>query len=206
VDLDALDLSHLLEMAEALLEKLEDYQRHAAAAGFRVTMPAVLAWQASGSAAPGVEAELSRLGLPASLPVASGAYKHLLAVDGLREWLLAMRGRDGQGWGVRGWELPTEFPIWQLPELACPLDQLREIVRDLRGIVLSEQCRDQWAEMRLKLLAAIKDRGQNTRPETILKEAHVGRNRGLACLRELAKEGHYNGFKRSPRSSGKTRR
>jgi hypothetical protein len=52
---------------------------------------------------------------------------------------------------------------------------------------------------------AARDNRRYARPETIIKEAHVNRNRGLECLRELAKEGQYNGFKRSPRKPGKSR-
>jgi predicted transcriptional regulator len=132
VDLDALDLSALLPLTEVLLRSLEDYQRHAAAARFRVTIVAVSAWQSGSMAALAVEAELSRLGVTADLPTSIGFVERLRAVEGLREWLLIMRGKDWQDWGVRGWQLPGPLPQRELPDLACPLAQLREIVRDLR--------------------------------------------------------------------------
>jgi hypothetical protein len=66
--------------------------------------------------------------------------------------------------------------------------------------------REQQMEMRHKLLGAIKARGRDASPGIIIPEAHVNRSRAYECLRQLAKEGHYNGFKRSPRHSGKTRR
>jgi hypothetical protein len=116
---------------------MEDYQRHAAAAGFRVSVVAVLAWQSCSHTALAVEAELSRLGVTADLPRSTGSYERFRAVEGLREWLLAMRGKDRQGWGVLGWQPPGPLPMWELPDLACPLAQLREIVHDLRGCVAS---------------------------------------------------------------------
>src|SRR5262245_56889506 len=93
VDLDALDLSGLLPLAEALLRSLEDYQRHAAAAGFRVTTTTVRTWVNLATAALAVEAELSRLGLPARISSVSGVRSgKRWAVDDLREWLLRSRG------------------------------------------------------------------------------------------------------------------
>lgn len=134
VDLDALDTHRLVTLAESLLEKLENYQRHAAAAGFRVSVSAVRDWGQCAAAALSAEAELSRLGLPARCPPTSGSCLAAWAVDDLREWLQAIRGQNEQGWGVRGWELPGKLPLWELPDQARPLGQLREIVRDLRSV------------------------------------------------------------------------
>jgi hypothetical protein len=74
------------------------------------------------------------------------------------------------------------------------------------GLGARKNSRVQQAEMKYKLLSAIKARGSNASPTIIIREAHVNRNRALECLRQLAKEGRYNGFKRPPRSRGKTRR
>jgi hypothetical protein len=58
-----------------------------------------------------------------------GSHGRLMAVEGLREWLLRMRGSDEQGWAAR--ELGPPNHQGELPDLALPLAELREVVRDL---------------------------------------------------------------------------
>jgi hypothetical protein len=74
------------------------------------------------------------------------------------------------------------------------------------GVRARKPSREQQAELKFKLLAAITARGPNASPIIIIQEAHVNRNRALKCLHRLAKEGHYKGFKRLPRHSAKTHR
>jgi hypothetical protein len=134
VDLDCLNIRRLAAQAAELHRRLKQYQRHAAAARFGVTEPAALAWLVSSRLAFELEAELSKLGLPAHGRPVSGSPDRVLASDGLREWLLAMRGQEAQGWGQRGWGLPTQRgPLRKLPDLGGPLQQLRELVRELVG-------------------------------------------------------------------------
>jgi hypothetical protein len=129
VDLDALDIRELVRLAKGLLRTLKRYQRHAAATRFPVSIPVILAWQLFSRAAVSAEAELSRLGLPFRCPPTEGSHSRLMAVEGLREWLLRMRGSDEQGWAAR--ELGPPIHQGELPDLAIPLAELREVVRDL---------------------------------------------------------------------------
>ena len=129
VDLDALDIRELVRLAKGLLGTLKRYQRHAAATRFRVSIPVILAWQLFSRTAVSAEAELSRLGLPFRCPLTEGSHGRLMAVGGLREWLLRMRGSDEQGWAARQQGPPIHQG--ELPDLALPLAELREVVRDL---------------------------------------------------------------------------
>jgi hypothetical protein len=105
---------------------------------------------------------------------------------------------DWSGWGpwlrrVEHWGVEVEARLSIQKERADSL-------------LARKPSREQQAEMKVKLLAAITARGPNASPTIIIKEAHVNRNRALECLRRLAKEGRYKGFKRLPRNSGKTHR
>jgi hypothetical protein len=127
VDLDALDIRELVRLAKELLRTLEQYQEDAAATQFRVSIPVILAWRLFSRAAVSAEAELSRLGLPFRCPPTEGSHGRLMAVEGLREWLLRTRGSDEQGWAAR--ELGPPIHQGELPNLALPLAELRVVVR-----------------------------------------------------------------------------
>src|SRR5215813_7520208 len=91
VNLDELNLLSLLRAAEDLQQRLETYQRHAAANRFRLAVITGCHWQSCIRAAQNVEAELTRLGLelkPADPLITSWRADSGLAVEGLREWLL----------------------------------------------------------------------------------------------------------------------
>src|SRR5262249_49126886 len=137
---------------ESLLAALGDYQRHAAAAGFRVSVAAVTCWQRYQLVALQAEAELGRLGLsghPQEPLAVGGEQKDYPGVLGLREHLLEARGKDGHGWGenlvpdyerilkgelpASGWWAAVRVGATELPDLSRPLATLREVVGDLRA-------------------------------------------------------------------------
>jgi hypothetical protein len=140
VVLDTLPLRPLLDRGESLLAALEEYQRHASAAGFRVNMTAGVSWLAYQRSALQAEAELGRLGLsghPQDFLAVEGGEADYRGVMGLREHLLAARGGDGRDWGERlpptGWWSAVREGAAGLPDLRVPLATLREVVADLRA-------------------------------------------------------------------------
>jgi hypothetical protein len=142
INLDELDLSRLLGLAQSFLERLEHYQRHAAAAGFRVTEPAAVSWMRCHRAALEVEAELARLGLAAEAPAplaTDGSPDRTEAIMGLRGLLLHMRGEDVTRWGeavpVSGVWGAVAVGAQELPDLISWLGQLRELTTDLVRLV-----------------------------------------------------------------------
>jgi predicted transcriptional regulator len=131
-----LDLSRLAELTRAFLDRLEDYQRRAAAGGFRVTVGATGLWMHCPPAAVAIEAELSRLGLGAEPALATTSGRGLVTiVNDLRFLLFEMRGWDEAGWGV---SVPAAG-LWGavsvgsrgLPDLTPWLGQLRLLADDL---------------------------------------------------------------------------
>jgi hypothetical protein len=129
-------LSRLLKLAESFRARLEHYQRHAAAALFRVTEAGAVSWMRCCRAAVDLEAELARLGLAGDSPtqVAGASLDRVGAVKGLRGLLLQMRGEDVSRWG----EDASHSGVWavpigsrELPNLGPWGGQLRELVSDL---------------------------------------------------------------------------
>jgi hypothetical protein len=128
INLDALNLLPLLGAAEDLLQRMETYQRHAAAGKFRVAPLPVSCRHDCIQARHRVEAELTHLGLELkpSLPlITQWKSDRGRAADGLREWLL-----EASASGL--WDV-LRIGATQLPDMAGPLAILREIVRDLRA-------------------------------------------------------------------------
>jgi hypothetical protein len=139
VDLDALDLTRLTELVWSFRDRLEDYQRRAAASGFRVTIGASALWLQCPVAAAAVEAELSRLGLGIELALSTTSGRGLTTVvNDLRFLLLQMRDWEEAGWGV---SVPAAG-LWgavgvgsrELPDLTPFLGQLRLLADDLPAV------------------------------------------------------------------------
>jgi hypothetical protein len=124
VNLDSLPLADLLPRAEGLLSRLETYQRYAEASDYHVNLNTVRALGQCGATARQLEAELARVGLPVEPPepLVTHGRESRLAVMPLREWICSHTGL---------W-VALQPGTTEVPKLARPLAEVREIIRDLR--------------------------------------------------------------------------